>query len=124
MTIIRRYLIKTIIQSIVLVLLLLAGLNFFFLFVDELHDIGTGNYDLTNAIFHALFELPLMTYHFLPCACLLGSLLGLGLLSSNSELTVMRSAGLSIPRMASIVVLASFSVLVVVTLIGDCSGTT
>lgn len=104
MGILYRYLSATIIKTILLVLLMLTGLELFILFAGELGDIGSGNYTLYHAAQYALFMLPQSIYHLFPMAALLGTLLGLGLLASHSELIVMRAAGVSITQITLIIV--------------------
>jgi lipopolysaccharide export system permease protein len=58
----------------------------------------------------------------LPVAVLIGSLLGLGALAGNSEIIVMRSAGLSISRLAGMVALSGGVLLVFTALVGEFIG--
>ena len=58
----------------------------------------------------------------LPIAVLLGSLLGLGALAGNSEIIVMRSAGLSVRELAMMVGLSGFLLLVFTALLGEFIG--
>ncbi|MDF1762344.1 MAG: LPS export ABC transporter permease LptG, partial [Oleibacter sp.] len=45
-------------------------------------------------------RLPRRAYEYMPMACLIGCLAGLGTMAGNSELTVMRAAGLSVRRIS------------------------
>ena len=47
---------------------------------------------------YVLLTAPRRAYEMLPMAALIGCLIGLGTLASNSELTIMRAAGVSIGR--------------------------
>jgi lipopolysaccharide export system permease protein len=58
----------------------------------------------------------------LPVAVLIGSLLGLGALAGHSEIIVMRSAGLSISRLASMVALSGGVLLVFTALLDEFIG--
>ena len=58
----------------------------------------------------------------LPVAALIGSLLGLGALAGNSEIVVMRSAGLSVLRLSGMVAIAGFAMLVMTALLGEFIG--
>lgn len=96
MRILEKYIFRIISQYLLLVLVVLVGLFLFFTFIDELDQIGKGSYGTTEAIQVVLLQLPKRIYEFYPAAALLGSLLGLGILANNNELTVMRAAGISI----------------------------
>jgi lipopolysaccharide export system permease protein len=58
----------------------------------------------------------------LPIAALIGSLLALGALASNSEIIVMRSAGLSVMRLAGMVGIAGITLLILTGLLGEFIG--
>lgn len=119
MKLLQRYLIKTVLQAIGVVIIVLSCIEIFISFLNELHDIGIGNYHVFNAFIFSLMQLPLLIYQFFPFASLIGSLLGLGLLASHSELTVMRAVGLPVSKIASSVVIAGLLMLSVVTLMGE-----
>jgi lipopolysaccharide export system permease protein len=122
MDILERYLAKHILKSIGFTLLLLVALQAFILYVGELVHIGKGNYDLMAAFMYVLFRLPYQLYDFFPMAALIGSLLGLGALATTSELTVMRAAGMSVGRIAWVVVKVACVLLLLVTFIGEGLG--
>jgi len=90
------YLAKTIISAIFLVVLVLFGIEAFIEFTREFPDLGNGDYGLIQALLYVPMLLPTDIYQLFPMAGLLGCIIGLGLLASNSELIVMRIAGLSI----------------------------
>ena len=113
------YVIRHILTAIAMVLLLLMGLQIFILFANELSSIGQGNYDLWQAFIYILLSLPRQLYLFFPITCLLGSLLGLGVLANHNELTVLRAAGISIAQIALVVVKAALVLIIVVTLVGE-----
>ncbi len=76
----------------------LAGFLALFAFFDliaELRDLGTGSYHLREIFTVVLLWVPAHAYELLPVAVLIGTLYVLAHLSSNSEYTVMRTAGLS-----------------------------
>lgn len=95
MKIVTRYLATTTISAIATVMLAVAGLEIFILLINELGDIGHGNYGIGNALIYVALNLPEQLYELFPMAGLLGMLMGLGLLASNSELTVLKATGLS-----------------------------
>ena len=119
MKILDRYIAKTVISGTFLVLLVLASLLTFVDFVSELGHVGKAQYSMSEAAIFVLLSLPRRLYELFPTAVLIGSLLSLGALAGNSELTVMRAAGLSIIRIVFSVMKAGFILLVFVALIGE-----
>jgi len=94
-----RYIIAHVLAGTVLALLLLVTLDLVFAMIGELGDVGRGNYGLWEAVIYVLLTLPRRIYEMVPTAALLGSLLWLGNLASNSELTAMRAAGVTLARL-------------------------
>ena len=64
-------------------------------FVEQMRVIGRGNYDLAHAALYVLYAVPRDVEVFFPMSALIGGLIGIGMLASNSELIVMQAAGLS-----------------------------
>ncbi len=119
MKIIDSYIAKTVISGTLMVLLVLGALLAFVDFVSEMGDVGKGQYSMLQAAIFVLLSLPKRLYELFPTAVLIGSLLGLGTLAGNSELTVIRAAGVSIMRIVFSVLKAGFILLVCVALIGE-----
>lgn len=119
MKIIDYYLAKAVISAIAIVTFLLIGLYIFILFIEQMDDIGKGNFGVLQAFNYALLRIPAQVYLFFPIASLLGSLIGLGILASNSELIVMRAAGFSITQITVAVMKAAFVLIVLVTAMGE-----
>src|ERR1700742_4511749 len=100
MTVLDRYIVRSILGFVLLaetVLLILGGLV---IFIDQQDDIGVGQYGTLNALMVTLLTLPQQTYELLPVTALIGSLLGLGQLARGSELVVIRATGVSTQRIA------------------------
>ena len=115
------YLMRTIVTSTVLVLVVLLALAGLFEFIAELDD-TQGNYQTPQAILYTLLRLPNLAFEMLPVAALIGSLLGLGALAGNSEIIVMRSAGLSIRKLAAMVAVSGLVMLILTGLLGEFIG--
>lgn len=64
-------------------------------FVEQMRAIGRGDYDLSHAALYVLYAIPRDVEIFFPMSALIGGLIGIGMLASNSELVVMQAAGLS-----------------------------
>lgn len=115
--IITRYLASHIHKGSLMVLLVLVSLSLFFLFIGELDDIGTGQYGLAQMFQYLLMRIPSFVVDFMPLAALLGCMLSLGNLASNSELIALQSSGYSIRQFiqsvgGAVLVLAILSFLI------------
>lgn len=119
--ILTQYLMRSILSVTALVLLVLLALVGLFEFIGELDD-TRGDYQTAQVVLYTLFRLPQLAFEMLPIAALIGSLLALGGLASNSEIIVMRSAGLSVRRLAAMVGVAGFTLLVLTFLLGEFIG--
>ncbi len=114
-----RYIGKTVASSIGLVTLVLVGLQMFILFVGELNDLGAGDYTLTEAFAYIVMQMPYQVYLFFPVASLIGCLIGLGSLASNSELIAIRSAGATVFQLARATMKAAIILIILVTVLGE-----
>jgi lipopolysaccharide export system permease protein len=112
---------RAILSSTVLVMLVLLALAGLFEFISQLED-TQGNYGVPQALLFAALRLPQLSFEMLPIAALIGSLLGLGSLANNSELVVMRTAGLSIKRLAGMVAISGVVLMVFTGVIGEYIG--
>jgi len=101
-----RYLMATVLGGALLALAIIIALLLVFEYMEEFDDIGRGNYTALGALTYVLLKLPHRLYQGYPMAALIGSLMGLGALAANSELTAMRAAGMSVARIARAVVAA------------------
>ncbi len=98
MRIIDRYIARAVITGTLLALAVLVAMFTFFSFIDHMGEVGRGNFGIWNVIEYVTLTLPRRAFALFPVAALIGSLLGLGTLAGNSELTVLRAAGISIGR--------------------------
>ena len=114
-----RYIAKTVLSSIGLVMLALIGLELFILFVAELDNLGEGDYTLASAFYFILLQMPYQVYLFFPVATLLGCLIGLGTLASSSELIAIRTAGATVFQIVMAVLRAALILIVIVTVLGE-----
>ncbi len=119
--ILSQYMMRTIFTTTALVLVVLLALAGLFEFIAELDD-TRGNYQTPQVILFAALRLPNLAFEMLPVAALIGSLLGLGALAGNSEIIVMRSAGLSVTRLSGMVAISGIVMLVITGLIGEFIG--
>lgn len=91
------YIGRNVLVAILAVLGVITGLAMLFAFIDQLGDLEQG-YTLYEAFIYVLLTTPRRLYDVLPMSALIGCLIGLGSLASNSELTVIRAAGVSLLR--------------------------
>jgi len=91
----QRYLIREVFAAILLVLLAFIALFSFFDLINEVRSVGKGGYQFGHALLFVLLSLPGRVYELIPVAALIGTLYALSTLARHSEITVLRSAGLS-----------------------------
>jgi lipopolysaccharide export system permease protein len=91
----RTYLAREIYGATALVLAAFLALFGFFDMIQELRDIGKGDYQLRHALAFVALSVPSHVYELFPVVVLIGTLYALSHLAANSEYTVMRSSGLA-----------------------------
>lgn len=119
MKLVDRYIAKTVLAAIALVTLMLAGLQIFILLVNQLDDLGRGDFGIWQTALFVLLQMPYQVYLFFPMASLMACLIGLGILANNRELVVMRAAGMSIAQITLAVLKVALVVIILVTLVGE-----
>lgn len=103
MTVVERYLGRSIVGATCLTLLVLISLSTSIKFLEQLRRTGQGHYNAWSAGWYTLLTLPQEVQLFFPLAALLGVLLGLGILATHSELVVMQALGCSRARIMAAV---------------------
>lgn len=117
--ILQRYISKTILASTALVLVVLMSLYTFMDFITELDDLGKGDYQLSSILAYLALSMPKRIYELLPVAALLGSVIGLGTLASQSELVAMRAAGVSVRDINKAVLIVAGILMFIAVVIGE-----
>ncbi|NOH31400.1 LPS export ABC transporter permease LptG [Vibrio mediterranei] len=115
---------KTIITTIILVLSVFVGLSAVIKFVEQLRSVGEGSYTMLSALYFVILGMPRDIELFFSMAALLGSLVGLGMLASSSELVVMQAAGISKLRIGLSVLKTAVPLMVVVMALGEWGAPT
>lgn len=92
-----RYLAKQIYQIFGFTLFALISLFIFFDFISEMGQIK-GNYTTLIAFIHIFLKAPGRLVEIIPIAGLIGGIYVFALMASQSEFTILRMAGLNIPR--------------------------
>ncbi len=119
MKILDRHIVRTILLHTLMVAAVLLALTMMFTFLGEQDDIGVGTYDVGDALVFTLLSVPQQLFEGLPIAALIGAILGLGGLARDSELTVIRAAGVSVARIAGSAALAGLVLLAGLWVMGE-----
>ncbi|HKK13653.1 MAG TPA: LPS export ABC transporter permease LptG [Gammaproteobacteria bacterium] len=114
-----RYIGRAVVAGTLTALLVLVSIDTFFTFMGELADVGKGSYALPQVMEYVALNVPRSVYNLFPTAALLGSLFSLGQLASHSELVAIRSAGVSIGRIARSVLQVGLVMLLLVSAMGE-----
>lgn len=117
--IIDRYIARVILNGTLMTLMVFGALFAFMDYVRNLELIGTHNYGALQAFYYVMLNLPQNLYQIFPSSMLVGGLLSLGALASNSELVVMRASGISIARIVRSTLQAGFILVVIAVLLGE-----
>lgn len=112
------YISRTVFSAIALTLVVFISLDFIFSLIDQLGKVR-GAYTSSEAVIYMLLTVPRRLYELIPYACLIGSLVGLGLLANSSELTVIRAAGVTVKRIAWMVLRATLAFIVLAVILGE-----
>jgi lipopolysaccharide export system permease protein len=83
--------------AVAIVLLIILGLDLLIVLGSELDSLDKGA-SFKQVLTYIALTIPRRIYEFMPLTVLVGCLVGLGTLANNSELTVMRAAGISVRR--------------------------
>lgn len=119
MTLLDRYISRSILAATGVVALVIASLMALIVFIDQADDIGRGSYGFLQVLLYTAYLLPKRMEMAMPVVALLGSLLALGGLAAGSELVVVRSAGVSMRRMAVSVSIAGIALALLAVVIGE-----
>lgn len=118
-SILERYIAKTIASATGLATLAITGVSFLLLLLGEMKNIGEGDYGVLQALIYAVMRLPMQVYQFAPMLMLLGSVIGLSVLTSNRELAVMRASGFSMRRIIRSVLYAAIAIILLFVILGE-----
>jgi lipopolysaccharide export system permease protein len=118
MKLLARYVSKFVLGAIVLVLMVLLTIDVVAAIVDGAEDI-LNDYHFSDVLIHVGLTLPSRIYQNIPFATLIGCLIGLGVLAGNSELVVMRAAGVSLLNISGFVARPVLLIVIVGLAIGN-----
>ena len=118
MKILRLYIASTILYTSIITILGLTAVFCLFTYISNSVDIGKGSFTAFTSLLYVLYKVPANIYLIMPVCGLFGSLMGLNLLTTHSELIVIRSSGQSTIEIAKGVLLAAFILAIITFLIG------
>jgi len=113
------YLGRTILYHTGISLGVLLGLFSFVTFIDQLGDMGIGNYNIVEVVKFVLLSVPYTLYELFPMGALLGTILALNSLAVDSELVVLRAAGFSLSKLTGSVLKTGLVMVVFAVAIGE-----
>lgn len=102
MRLITRYMLSQLVSATLYTLLALLALYGFFDIIQEMPRVGQNNYDMTAMLNYVLLLAPGHTYELLPLAVLIGVLVAMTQLVTHSEYTVIRTSGIALMQIASL----------------------
>ncbi len=116
------YISRAILSATGVVALVVGALVMLSRIIGELGNLGDGDYGLLDLLGYVLLHTPSDLLLVLPVIALLGSLLALGSLAAGSELVVLRSAGVSMARLAGSASVAGLVLAVLAIVAGEYLG--
>ena len=114
-----RYLATNIFKGTGLVLMILVSLSLFFTLIQQIDHVGEGQFGPWQFTLYLILRTPAMIVDFMPLAILIGSILSLGNLASNSELIAFQSSGVPLKKFIMAVSQTAFVLALVAFIISD-----
>ncbi|AXQ29700.1 LPS export ABC transporter permease LptG [Solimonas sp. K1W22B-7] len=114
-----RYIMVHIFGLTAIAALALSAIYTFITFVSESGDIGKGDYGPLQLAGYVLWQIPTSLHVLLPIIALLGTLMGLGTLAAQNEITAMRAAGVSLLRIGRATLMAGLVIGAINLVLGD-----
>ncbi len=118
MPMLARYLSKTVLAAMLVVLGVISIIDLVFTLADEMASTNRF-YSAMDAVVYVLRTLPTSVYELLPYVALGGALIGLGVLASSQELLVMQSSGIRTPVLVGWVMLPVLGVMLFSLILGE-----
>lgn len=118
MNTVERYVGKAVLSSFAALALIILGLDLLFSFLSELGS-TRNQYQTLDALLFMLMTMPRRFYEYLPLLAMIGALVGIGRLANNSELVILRAAGMSTFRIVAAVMKTAMLLMVIGFLLGQ-----
>ena len=100
-------------------MIVLTSIDVFFSFTAELKYLNQGTYDFLTITKYIILNLPKSLTLMFPYAMLIGAMLSLGSMASDYEFVAMQSAGISISKIISFILIQSFLISTVFYTVSD-----
>ena len=113
-----RYIARTVLMSMLLVIAVIVGLHTLFDLMAQLGDMRA-DYQYVEVLRYLALTMPRRVYEVTPVSALIGCLIGLGTLAKHSELIVIRAAGISLLRIGWSVLKPACLLIVTALLLGE-----
>ncbi len=108
MIILNLYILKRFLLGFLISLLVLVSIEIFFSFSSEMKYLNEGNYDFSIILKYIFLSIPRSIETMFPYSILIGALLSLGAMAADMEFVAMQSAGISVRKILTIVLLQTF----------------
>ncbi|MEQ1438798.1 LPS export ABC transporter permease LptG [Fontimonas sp. SYSU GA230001] len=119
---ITRYLVRTILGFTAISGLALVAIYTFISFVAEIDETGQGGFGMLELLWYTVMMIPAGLYTLMPIIALLGTLMGLGALAAQNEITAMRASGVTILRLGGSALAAGVLLGALALVLGDWLG--
>lgn len=107
MKIINKHILKEFLFIFFLCIITIVSLYLLIDFFEKIDDLMENNAALSEGLKFFLYKIPFIMYQTTPVAVLLATLLSLGILSRNAEITAMKAGGISVIKITFPIMLAS-----------------
>ena len=107
------YLFKRFLLGLLVSLLVLISIEIFFSFSSEMKYLNEGNYNFKMILKYIFLSIPRSIETMFPYSVLIGALLSLGAMAADMEFVAMQSAGISVRKILTIVLLQAFFISII-----------
>jgi lipopolysaccharide export system permease protein len=119
MRLVDRFLAGSFLRSLLVIIMILILLFNTIELLQELDEIGTGNYHFINALGYIIMTTPGRIFDLLPVAVMLAGITSLGILSDHNELLALQAAGLNNRRISRPILLTSCLLILLAALLAE-----
>ena len=119
MWILNRYIGFSIVRGFIMLALILVSLFAIIILIEELEEVGDGNYTWFIAIEYVLLNTPKLLLEFAAIISLIGTIVALGALAGNHEIVAAESLGISPVRVTTSVVFTALILMIFVLLVAQ-----
>ncbi|WMY91388.1 LPS export ABC transporter permease LptG [Snodgrassella communis] len=119
MRLLNRYVISQLSICTLYALLVLISLYSFFDIMGEISHVGDGRYTASKMLYYVLLLIPTHAYELMPLAVLVGALVCLNQMASHSEFTVIRTSGIRLSSIISMMLQFGLLFAIVAALMGE-----